>query len=315
MSMLELSNGEVTGVVDPGRGADVLSLLDHRTGIDVLFRTPWRDRAEAIRAGRPVSTFDPVANWLEQYRGGWQTLCPSAGQPRTVHGAPVAFHGEASVVPWTVDRSSAEDAELHTELFLVPVRIDRTIRLRDRCFSIADRLTNLSDMQLEFDYSSHPALGGPFLDGDCVLETGARRFTSDPESFNTCFTPNTQNAWPMVEGKHGEPVDLRLVPPQGSAREVFGWLEDFESHWASVTNHDLGLTVRVEWDGRHLPYAWLWQELNATAGFPWYGRARAMAVEPASMQTSGPHRRSVLRLGAEHSIDIWVNIRFEGGVT
>ncbi|MBU3068056.1 DUF4432 family protein [Nocardia sp. NEAU-G5] len=307
---LDLTSPDLQVSIDPGRGADVLSLVHRRTGVDALFRTPWRERADAVRDGQRPSTYDPVAGWLEQYRGGWQTLCPNAGDPRSVHGAPVAFHGEASVVPWRVDEASTGSARLQVELFSIPVRIDRVIELQGPRLHLADTLTNLSDIDLEFDYSSHPALGGPFLDGDCRLDTGARRFTSDPER-ETAIDSGSEHRWPEAITTSGERVDLRRIPPRGSSREVFGWLHDFTEHWVSVTNLDLGLTVRLDWDGTHLPYAWLWQELNATQQFPWYGRARAMAMEPASMQTSGPDRRSALHLGPRAAIEIPLSINFD----
>lgn len=310
MQCLELASPDMVVKIDAGRGADVLSLVDVRTGVDVLFETPWRDRADAIRGGQPPSTFDPVAGWLEQYRGGWQTLCPNAGEPRPVHGAPVAYHGEASVVPWTVDDVAPSSARLHVALFSVPIRIDRTVEVRSATLRIVDTLTNLSNTPLEFDYSNHPAFGGVFLDGDCRIETGARLFTTDPATA-TFFNPGSEYPWPWATSRSGETVDLREIPPPGNPREVFGWLSDFSEYWASVTNLGLGLTVRIEWDGTNLPYAWLWQELNATEDFPWYGRARAVAIEPASMQTSGPARRSALHLAGEASIEIPISVNFE----
>lgn len=311
METLELVNTNVSATVDPGRGADVLSLVHRRSGVDVLFSSPWRERADAVRDGQRPSTFDPVASWLEQYRGGWQTLCPNGGEPRVVHGAPVAFHGEASVVPWTVDLAATDHARLHVELFSVPVCISRSIRLDGMTVRCTDTVANLSTTPLEFDYVSHPALGGTFLAGDCEIDTGARRFTCDPGSTATIFEPGSEHRWPEARSRTGESVDLRRVSAPGTSREVFGWLEDFSAFWASVTNTSLGLTVRIEWDGEHLPYAWLWQELNATESFPWYRRGRAVAIEPASMQTSGAFRRSALRLGAEASVDLSVSVGFE----
>lgn len=305
---MKLSNSNISIDLDPDRGAEVLTLVDQRTGIDLLFTAPWRAHADAVRAGQRPASFDPVAGWLEQYRGGWQTLCPNAGQPRVVHGAPVAFHGEASVVPWTVGESSITQAELRVDLFLVPIRIERVIELDGPRVCVRDRLTNLGGSDLEFDYSSHPAIGGVFLDSECHIDTGAERFVSDPESPNTLLGPGTTHEWPWAITATGERVDLRVVPPPGVDREVFGWLEDFSAHWVQVTNPTLDLGVRIEWDGRLLPYAWLWQELTATRGFPWYRRARALAVEPASMQTSGPHRRSVLHLGQGDSLDLEISV-------
>jgi hypothetical protein len=67
----------------------------------------------------------------------------------------------------------------------------------------------------------------------------------------------------------------------------------------------------MQWDGQHLPYAWLWQEFNATSEFPWYRRARAMAIEPASTQTSGPTRRSALTLIGGASVDLPLSVSLE----
>lgn len=311
--VLRLENRDLTVIVDPGRGADVLSLTHRREQLDVLFCSPWRARADAIRAGQPPSTSDPTAGWLEQYRGGWQTLCPNAGPPRAVHGAPVGFHGEASTVPWRVASAAEDRAKMSVELFAVPVRIERTLRLEGATLRVEDHLRNLSPTPLEIDYSSHPALGGAFLEGECLIRTGARRFTSDPDTESALFVPGSEHDWPFARTRDGDSVDLRLVPGPGVHREVFGWLDDFTEHWASVASVQRGLTVRVAWDGQHLPYAWLWQELNHGETFPWYGRARAIAIEPASTQTSGPGRRSVLRLGPQESIDLWLSVGIEDG--
>lgn len=310
--LITLSSGQVEAVIDPGQGADVLSLVDRRSGTDVLFRTPWRDRADGIRAGRPAANYDPVAGWFERYRGGWQTLCPNAGYPRTIHGAPVGFHGEAASVAWNASQVGDDRAQLNVELFSVPVRIERTIELDGNTLRIRDLLTNLSDTELEFDYSQHPALGGDFLAGRCRIETGASRFVADPDA-PALMAPGSVHEWPHAVTSDGTPVDLREVPQPESRRTLFGWLEDFDDAGASVTNLDLGLTVRLDRDRYQLPYAWFWQELNASEDFPWYRRARALAIEPASTQTSGPARRSVLRLGPLASTEMFINVGIGNG--
>lgn len=304
---LELRTPELSATLDPARGADILALVDARTGTDVLFRTPWRARADAAGAGqRSGVSWDPTAAWLEQYRGGWQTLCPVAGPPRTVHGAPVGFHGEASTVPWSLERSEADSARLSVELFSVPVRIDRTVSLDGPRARVDDVLVNLSDVELELDFSHHPALGGALLAGDCIIETGARRFTPDPDRCGT----RPASPWPAGIDTSGAEVDLEHVPATAT-REVFGWLHDFTDHWATVVSPGLGLGVNLAWDGSRLPYAWLWQELNATDGFPWFRRARALAIEPASAPTSGPERRSAMRLSPQERVEVSLAVTFE----
>ena len=294
--LIELRTDSLVAVVDPGYGADVLSLTVLPDGHELLFSSPWRERADAIVAGGPGCAPDPVSATLERYRGGWQTLCPNAGAPRSVHGAPLGFHGEVSRSAWTVRQVDAQSAALRLDLVSLPVRIERAVSVAGSSLTLTDRLTNLSDQELEFDYSQHPAFGGALLDGECVIETGARRFVSDPETTGV-LPPGQACTWPLARTTSAEVLDLTHLPGPGARQMVFGWLEDFEEHWYSITNPGRRLSVRVEWDGTHLPYAWFWQELNSSVDYPWFRRARVQAIEPASTQTSGPDRRSVLRLG------------------
>ena len=296
---LRLSSGALHVELDPGRGCDVLSVVDARSGVDVLYSTPWRERADAIRAGEraPLSS-DSVDSWMEQYRGGWQTLCPNAGPPRDYNGTTLGFHGEASVVPWTVLRSDAASASLRVELFTVPLVIERTVVVEGSSVQLVDVLTNTSATPIVIDYSNHPAFGGEFLGAACTVDTNASIFVTDPD-FGGEELP-----WPS---------GLDSLPGPGSSSGRFGWLTGFPGEgdaaaWASITNVELGLSVRLAWDPRRLPYAWWWQEFGASQGYPWFGKARVLAIEPASTQTSGPARASVTELAAMGSVRIPVRL-------
>lgn len=311
--LLTLRTDELEVIIEPGRGADVRHLIHRPTGVDAFAATPWIAHADAVRSGRRApSTYHHVARPLEQYAGGWQVLCPNGGAPRDVMGAPVSFHGEAWLAQWDVRDVAHDRASLHTELFSLPITIERDIRVRGAEVSIVDTLTNHSDVELvDVDYVSHPTLGGAFLDGRCTIDTGARAFTTDPGTQADLAPGGTLARWPLLDATDGRPFDMRDVPPPGHPHMLFGWLSDFSTHHAAVTNHDLGLTFRIAWDGTRMPYAWFWQELNYTTRFPWFRRARAMAIEPASTITSGPERRSVLDIGPRESVRMDVVVRFD----
>lgn len=309
MSTLSLKNDHLLVEIDPGRGADVLRLQHVPTGVNVLFSTPWRERADDIRTGlHKATSSDSMVSWLEQYRGGWQTLCPNAGDPRVISGSPVGYHGEASITEWTVETASSTMIRLANTLFSVPVRIQREITIVGTSLTTLDTLTNLSDVELEFDYVHHPVFGGEFLEGPCRIDAGARQFISDWETSDAITAPGSEHDWPVATDQNGVKFDLREIPARPVPRTVFGWLTDFETHWASITNVNLGLCVRLEWEGEHLPHAWLWQELNNSTEWPWFRQARVVAIEPASTETSGPGRRSVLTLASRASIQIPLTI-------
>ena len=239
---------------------------------------------------------------------------PNAGAPRAVHGAPLGFHGEASRSAWDVVDVSAHTAQLRLELISLPLRIDREVRVEGDTFTMVDRVSNLSDQDLEFDYTQHPAFGGELLDGECVISTGARRFVSDPEAV-TILPSGQVSAWPEAETTEGGRLDLSRLPGPQERQFVFGWLEDFAEAWYAISNPERGLSVRVEWDGAQLPYAWFWQQLNHTVDYHWFRRARVQAIEPASTQTSGPERRSVMRLGPNASTTLPMNVTVTASAT
>jgi hypothetical protein len=73
-----------------------------------------------------------------------------------------------------------------------------------------------------------------------------------------------------------------------------------DAAWYGITNTELGFGVGLVWPVATFPHAWLWQELHASPGFPWYAGVYVMAIEPATsypgqglvgvMEKSGTHR-------------------------
>jgi hypothetical protein len=305
--VIELRTDRLAVEVDPAYGADILSVRTLPEGRELLWSSPWRDRAQAMIGGAPGWAYEPVSATLERYRGGWQTLCPNAGAPRAVHGAPLGFHGEAARSAWTLRDQSSRSAVLRLDLMSLPVRIDREIHVSGATLSLVDTLVNFSDQELELDYSQHPAWGADLLEGDCVVSSGARRFVFDPETSGV-VPAGQASAWPLVPTRTGDTLDLSRLPGPAERQMVFGWLEDFEEHWYAIDNPANDLSVRVSWDGTHLPYAWLWQELNHSRDYPWFRRARVLAIEPSSTQTSGPDRRSVLQLAPGASVRLPITV-------
>ena len=299
--MICLTSSQLTARIDPDRGADIVDLTHRPSGASLFFSTPWRNRADR---GVQVMT-GSQARWLEGYRGGWQTLIPNAGQPKSVGGAEYGFHGEASVVPWVAVDADESLARLEVELTSVPVRIERHVSLNDGSLRIDDRLENLSTVELELDYVHHPAFGGDFLSGSCTIESGARVFINDTEGGWAGAPFGSRHRWPRVDG-HTETLDLRRVPASDEPRALFGWLTDFEQPWASISNGRL--SARLDWDGQVMPHAWLWQELGGSTGWPWFGRARTVAIEPSSTPTSGPDRQSAVSLGPRGALETWVQL-------
>lgn len=106
-----LENDHLRVEVLTGKGDDITEIRDKRTDVNVLFEAPHRWQApSADLTGVPDESFA----FLNHYLGGWQDVLPGAGGPATVQGAPLALHGESTLVPWdaTVTEQTAGRMQL-----------------------------------------------------------------------------------------------------------------------------------------------------------------------------------------------------------
>lgn len=203
-----------------------------------------------------VPTYGSTRLWIEQYRGGWQLLYPSLGISYGVHCTQIGF----DVMRWATDEVYTGWVDLDVEVLSVPVVINGMLAL-GATVALRDPLSNLSDVSLEFDYPRHPALGRASLQDARRINTGATRFTTDPDS-TSWLEPGRAQEWPWFNDCSGERVDLRELPGSGETRSLFCCFHTLSEYWASMKNGDLGLVARIEWDGAKLPYRRAWQEFN-----------------------------------------------------
>ena len=306
MSHLRLKSSALEVVIDATYGADILSIKTTDKGQEVLLQTPWADRAEAVIKQEQRSIYlEPQAHWMERYRGGWQMICPVAGPARVIHGAPVGFHGEAAISTWKVNNLETSSARMQLDFFSLPIRIEREVSVDGNVIEITDVITNLSNSELEFDYSSHPAFGGALLEGVVTIETSAQKFHLDEEAVSPHGASGSTHDWPLIKGENGKVLDLSRLPAPPTQLGVFGWLSDFgNKKWYRVKNIDTNLAFEMEWESEFLDFAWFWLEFNNNQGSPWFRNVRTFAIEPSSTQTSGKNRKSILQLKGHQATTI-----------
>lgn len=315
---LALRSAEVEVVLLPDKGADIYSWTDRASGVDVLFKTPW-----GLPPAEPGATGDSQTAWLERYPGGWQVLCPNGGAESVAPGGVRwGFHGEACLVPWEVVDLGPNSVELTVRLHRAPLRLRRRLTLVDRLLTVEESLTNTSPDPVELMWSHHPAFGAPFLSPDCVITTGARTLVADDEAPGTVLAPGSTHQWPNVSTKDGRKLDLSALPP--APADQLAYLTDFDDGWFAITNPTFGLGVGMRWDTGVFGHAWFWQELNSSAGYPWWREAYVCAIEPASVipgQGVDAARRkgsSLLRLAGGERKDVTIEavlFPVTGGVT
>jgi hypothetical protein len=310
-----LSNEQLEVTVLPDKGADIYSLVHRHSGVDVLFKSPWGARAP----GPWLRASTSMERWIEAYPGGWQLLLPNGGDECSEQGVTWGFHGEAALVPWVVLDRTGSTATLETSLFSAPLRVRRELSLDGPVLRVREEITNQSEKEIEVMWSHHPAFGAPVLEAGSVLRAGCQIVQADDQTPGTLLGAGTRHSWPMVTTPEGEVVDLGHIPGPTERRAVLAYLVEFTSGYFAITNPRLNLGVGLRWPLDVFGKAWLWQEIHSTMGWPWFGRAYVVAVEPASsipghgiagVRASGA---SGLRIGGQASREVVIEaVLFEG---
>ncbi|NJP98297.1 DUF4432 family protein [Nonomuraea sp. FMUSA5-5] len=311
-----LENERLRVTLLPGKGGDVVELLHKPTDTDFVWLAPQglRDPREHLHGAA-----DDVAQFVDHYEGGWQEVFPNGGAPSEYRGARLAQHGEVSGLPWECEVVADSPEEVAVRLSVrtrrLPYRMERVVRLRSgtAVLEVEGRATNESGLRLHAMWGQHIVYGRPFL------RPGAR--IRLPEGVTVIPHESAINpperrvraggTWPVVPAHGGGETDLSVVPEPGSPSDIV-YLTGFgDEGWYEISGN---IGMRVAWDATVLPYLWMWQELGASTGYPWWGRAYTVGLEPfAGMPTDGlaaavangtalvldPYETKVLRWRAE----------------
>lgn len=269
-----------------GKGGDITEIRDKTTDTNLLFESPHEWRAPDETGGlRP----DEVFSFMDHYPGGWQDVLPGAGQPSTVAGAPLGQHGESTVLPYDVAvERTAEGvaATLTLTLSRYPLSIDRTVALErgSATVEVTEEVTNEGEVAIDYSWLQHIVFGPPFIGPAARLEIPCQRILVDQghDDPNARFEPGAEFTWPYCETEAGDRVDLRRIPPKSARVHDLVALADFDEGRYTIRNSDLGLAVTVEFPVGLFEYVWYWQPFGGFEAAPYFGRAYAAGLEPAT---------------------------------
>jgi galactose mutarotase-like enzyme len=281
-----LANEHLRVEVLTGKGADVRTIRDARTDVNVLFEAP-HEWYGLERSGVGVSDRD--FEFLDRYPGGWQDVLPVAGEGTDAGGAPFAQHGESSIVPWeaTVVDDGPERAAVSfaVDLSRYPFRIERELSLTagEPTLRVDETVHNDGEVPLPYSWLHHVALGEPLVAPEARLETDAQRVLVDPD-----HDPDTRRLpkgasfdWPACSTDEGD-VDLREFPPADERVHDIAALTGFEEGHYVVSNPELDLAVTVEFDPDLFEYVWYWGAFGGFEAAPFFGRNYNVGLEPCT---------------------------------
>lgn len=269
--MIVLRSTDVLVRVDPGHGAEILDLVELRTGRQLLGRPPFDSTA-------PVAGDLDEATWTAAYRGGWQLLFPNAGSACRVDGHQHGFHGRASNDPWTVE--ALEESSAAFTWSGAGVKAERRLRLADGGLAVSVEVAAEGE-RVPVVAVEHVALGPELLDPEVSLELpNARAFELD-EAMGPPVPPADATPWPDVRLRDGSRERADRWPLDRERSRLF-CASDLSAGRIVVRNAAHGHGLELTWEADWLRHVWVWHEVR-TYGGPWRRQAELLVVEPASV--------------------------------
>lgn len=262
-----LENRHLRGVLLPGLGSKLISLVDKRADAELLWRN---DRV-------PVRPVPFGAAYDDAFLGGWDELFPN-DEAEELAGEPMPDHGELWSSPWTVTASGADGEQAWVELELRPP-VSAT-RLRKRLV-----LGRGADLRVDYEVTNQGRRDLPYLWKGHVavaVEPGTRVSMAAGEVLVHAFgAPRVRPGggsfrWPVAT-ESGSTYDFRELPDTAD-RGVSELLMATElSEGRCGVEHPSGAGLSLEWDRAALPSCWLF----GSYGGGWRG-LDVLVLEPCT---------------------------------
>ena len=256
--MITLRNSRLTVHLDETRGAEITQIAVGP--VELLAYYNWDS---PVAMSRSTSYGKHRHDWLSEYRGGWQFLVPNAGPECEVDGVNLPFHGEWSRTQVDVIAQSDTMVRVRAGTRL-PITVTREISLRQdpERVEISTEVHNPSTESTSYIWGEHPAFHARA--GDVIDLPPANIADAAGASLGR---------WPL-EGSGRLDVISDSTP-----HESVHFITDLDHGWAALRRSEIG--IAMAWNVRDFPHVWLWRE-HGSKGFPFYGRASLVAIEPAS---------------------------------
>lgn len=265
------------------KGADIFEFTYKPRDLDFLWQSPIPMRPPFV-----VTSALPEGAFHDYYYGGWQEVLPSAGWAKDPYlGTFQGLHGEISLLPFEaqVEEDTADRASLRvrTRCYRSPLTLERLMTLqRDRpALLITERLANDAPVEFAVMWGHHPAVGAPFVDESCVVQTPARTVRVLAYHPNGLWEPGDAYMFPMVKNRRtGALQDItRVLPPDTRSVDVISFWGLAEG-WYGLTNRRTRVGFGMAWDKTLFQCLWMWQVYGGHTDYPWYGRTYNCALEP-----------------------------------
>ncbi len=260
LARLELESEQLALTVLPEVGAKILTLIDKRTGKNLLWGNPriWPQK------------FPIDVNFDNYWCGGWDDAFPTADACE-YKGESYPNLGELRSVHWEIDDcgASADQAWVKLSVFapISPVKAIKTIAVYGDRVATRFELECLGPLPLEFLWGTHPSF--PITPETKLIipgKTGVVSIASHP----SLGISGQSYPWPKL----GE-VDMSRVQRFEAGVHCGHYVTDLEDGWFAVDTQGSGIVF--DFPLKECPCLWLWLVYGGWRGYyhaiiePWTG--------------------------------------------
>jgi hypothetical protein len=267
------------------KGTEIIQFLYKPLDVDFLWRSPnelHNPAAFSTPAGDDSSPF------FDHWSGGWFEVIPNNGPGSPFGNTRLGFFAETVNIPWHYkileDTPERVRVGFWVRTYRTPFLLHKTLTLETGkpALFIEEQLTNTGKEEVEFVWGHHPVVGPPFLSEDCRIAFPDSKVIvmADEDGPGYRMKLHQQGRWPIIEDIHGQPLDLRVIPPPESASMDNCYLTGFQEGWLGVTNLEKKVGIGLAWDANVFRYVWLWEAFGGGSGYPWYQRTYQLGIEP-----------------------------------
>lgn len=267
-------------------GGHIAELFHKETGISPLWIPPWKslEPSKYDPAIFPEYGLNAESKLLAGLMG--HNLCLDLFGPpsedETSAGVPV--HGEASVVPYTVERSESGIHAAAT-LPLSALKLTRDIHLSEdgATVQVTETVENLNALDRPIAWTQHVTLGPPFLrHGVTQFAIPAERSRTFEGQFgDSALLESTDFPWPLAPTQNGGTVDLRRFTNEPKSAGFTTHLMESARPTAffAAYHPSLPLLFGCRWKREDFPWLGIWEENRSRTSAPWNGETVALGME------------------------------------
>jgi len=187
------------------------------------------------------------------------------------------LHGEAGVLPWTLEDAGGDYARVGVTLPEANLKVARTFTMDGGSVSMATEVTPLDGQERNIEWCEHVTIGDPFLDG-ATVETEVDGAWLMPGQ----HSPDDASRFPGAMPLDAVPVDQALAMPLSTDPPCGDVIATRVSGDGSFKVSNLGRTLGYSWDTKVFPWLCLWTENKGRQDLPWEGVERTRGFEFSS---------------------------------